>query len=135
MWSSRVALPHHLPDVEDAEHGGDQQHQQGDRGAAAELALEVPLLEEVDRHQVVPRVELCLADQEVRLREDREVPDDRQARENEENRPQDREGDVAEDADRSRAIHLGGLDELARHLRQPGVHRDGNEWQGSPDDQ
>ena len=37
---------------------------------------------------------------------------------------QDRERDVAEDAPRPRAVDLGRLDELARHLREAGVERD-----------
>ena len=113
--------PHHPPYVDDAEHGDDQEHEQRDRGAAAEVALEVALLEEVDAHQEVARADLRLADQQVRLREDAEVPDDREAREDQQDRPDDRQRDVAEDAPRARAVDLCRLEEVAGHLRERGV--------------
>ena len=64
------------------------------------------------------------ADQQVRLGEDAEVPDDREARQDQEDRLEDRERDVAEDAQRAGAVDLGRLDELRGDLREPRVDRD-----------
>ena len=69
------------------------------------------------------------------LGEDAEVPDDREAREDEDDRLQHREGDVPEYAQRPRPVDLGGLDQLARHLRKARVDRDDDEGQRAPDDQ
>ena len=69
------------------------------------------------------------ADQQVRLREHAEVPDDREARQDQEDGLEDRERDVAEDAQRPGAVDLGGLDELARDLREARVDGDRDERQ------
>ena len=52
-----------------------------------------------------------------------------------EDRLEHRESDVAERPPGARAVDRGGLDELARHLREPGVQRDDDERQRPPDDQ
>ena len=96
----------------------DREHQQRDRGAAAVVALEVALFEEVDAHQEVAGRDLRLADQQVRLREDAEVPDDREAREDEQDRAEDRQRDVAELHPRARPVDRRRLEEIARHLRE-----------------
>ena len=66
-------------------------------------------------------MQLRLADDQERLSEDGEVPDDREAREDQQHRLEDRERDVEEHAPRARAVDLGRLDELVGHLRERGV--------------
>src|SRR5215211_8337323 len=77
--SPDVAQADHLPDVEDAEQSDDQQHQDRDRRAEAEVAFGIALLEQVDAHQVVRLLDVRLPDKQERLREDAEVPDDGEA--------------------------------------------------------
>ena len=122
--------PHHLADVDDAEHRDDQQHQDRDRGAAAEVGLEVALLVEVDAHQLVRRVDLRLADQQERLREDAEVPDDREARQDQQDRLQDRHRDVQEDAPRA-ARRRSRPPRRARAAPAPGPRRPSRRRTGS----
>ena len=119
--SLRVSQLHHPAHVGDAHRGDHHEHQQRDSGAAAEVRVRVALDVDVDAHQVVRGVHVRGADQEVRLREDAEVPDDREARQDQEDGLQDRERDVAEDPQRAGAVDLGGLDELARDLREARV--------------
>src|SRR5947208_9449081 len=63
-------------------------------------------------------IEMRLADQQVRLREDSEVPEDREARQDQEHRPQDRERHVEEDAPRPRAVDLGRFDRSEEHTSE-----------------
>ena len=116
------------------ERGDDQQHQDRDRSATPEVGVRVALDVDVDAHQVVRRVDVRGADQQVRLREDPEVPDDRQARQDEQDRLEHRERDVAEDPQRAGAVDLGRLDELAWDLGEAGVDRHRHEGDGAPDD-
>ena len=130
-----LSRPQHLPHVEDAQHGHDREHEDRDCGAAAEVGLPVALHVEVDAHQVVARVLLAGADQEVRLSECAEVPDDGQAGEDQQQGRKDGQRHVLEDAPRARPVDLRRLDELTRHLRERGVDGDRDERKPGPNDQ
>ena len=126
--------PHHLPDVEERHRQHQQEHHERDRRAEAVLADPERLLVGVDAHQVVLGIR-ALEPQQERLREDLEVPDDREAGQDHEDRLQDREDDVAEARPRAGAVDRRRLEQLARHLRQPRVDRDRDEGDRAPDDQ
>src|SRR5690348_8019990 len=132
--SFHVADAHHLAHVEEGEPEDDAEHEDRDRGAEAVLVEPDRLLEEIDAHQVVVGVRSRLQQQE-RLREDAEVPDDRQARQDQEDRLQDGERDVPEPPERTRPVNRRSLEQLVRHLGEAGVDRDRHERDRAPHDE
>ena len=93
--------PHHLPHVDEAHQRDDHEHQRARSRRPCRSRPSGSPPEEIRRHQVVARMDVRRVDQQVRLREDAEVPEDREAREDEQDRLQDRQRDVAEDAPRA----------------------------------